>query len=202
MTDILSNKQEIVRENYNQFLEMKKNEGFTQSQIATQIGLTQGAISQYKRGITKISMGFISAICKAFGVDHSVFLPRELMQMHSSRAYAARNFYLCHVYTPDKTRTLIKTLVKYGITKNPDYRVNEINRTKLNFYHEYAVIFTFDRPAIAAAIEEKFKRRDGFTLGEYIDLTIEEAIKLVLSAAEGLEATSMMKIKIFDSSRV
>jgi transcriptional regulator with XRE-family HTH domain len=195
MTDILSNHQETIRENYNQFLELKKDEGYTQSQIAVQIGVTQGAISQYKQGITVISMGFISSICEAFGIDHSVFLPKELMQMHSSKAYVARHFYLCHVYTPDKTRTFINRLVKYGITNNPDHRIDEINHTKLNFHHEYAAIYTFDRPAIAAATEGKFKRIDDCKFGEYVDLTLQEAMKLVESAAEGLDAISMMKIK-------
>ncbi len=196
MTDILSNHQETIRENYNQFLELKKNEGYTQSQIAVQIGVTQGAISQYKHGITVIPMGFISPLCEAFGIDHSVFLPKELIQMHSSKAYAARYFYLCHVSTPDKTRTAIKQFLKYGITNHPDHRINEINHTKPNFHHEYAAIFEFDNPAIAASVEGKFKRINNCKFGEYVELTLEEAIKLVESAAEGLDAKSMMKTKI------
>lgn len=59
---------------YENIKNARKNAGFTQSELATAIGVTQKEISRWKTGIRTPQVETIASICKALNVSADVLL--------------------------------------------------------------------------------------------------------------------------------
>ena len=65
------------------FQEMRKSKGFTQTQLAKEVGAEQSDISKIERGERRLDVVELIYICKALGVSAQEFtarLERRLMQ--------------------------------------------------------------------------------------------------------------------------
>ena len=180
--------QEVIRNKLGVFLAKLKEEGHTQTSIATRLGRTQGAISHMKQGITPIAIPFIIELAQEYREPLSNLLPAHFVNNPHSTAAEAKFFYFCFVYAQNRKQTLIPDFLKYGITNNPTHRIGRLQDKSGIYNHEYAAVFEFSRPYIAAAIEGRFHQISAQS-GEYISMSFDEAKVLVM------EICSVLNVK-------
>ena len=57
--------------------ELRKDRNYTQAMLARKLNITQGAVSQWEKGITVPSADQLMALADAFGISIDVLLERE-----------------------------------------------------------------------------------------------------------------------------
>ena len=177
--------QNLIRNKFVIVLDELKEQGFTQTSIAGRIGMTQGAISHMKEGITAVSLNMIVSIAREFDVPFEKLFPDDWVRTPAARNAEARWFYLTNVCSPNKERTILPNFIKFGITKDPAKRILRLQDKSAHYWHEYAVLYEFSKPHIAAAIETVFQSRKT-DQGEYINMSIGDARRLAYEAYNGL----------------
>ena len=89
--------------------DMRKEKGYTQSQLASLIGVTQGAVYFWEKGINEPAAGYVVRLAEVFGVSADELLSYECEKSDDKTTRTAEMTALFNKLTENQQNIIINT---------------------------------------------------------------------------------------------